>query len=112
MKNGFLALCLAAIPALAANVTPDAPMAQFRGKDQAMFEAALYGVLDNAPDGTAKKWANPETRAGGEVKAVKSFERDGKPCRTVAVANKAGGRTSSAKYDFCRSTAGKWMLAQ
>ena len=112
MKRWIAAACMAASPAFAVNVTPDAPMAQFRGKDQAMFDEALYGVLDDPRDGAARKWANGETRASGEVKAMRSFEREGRRCRTVAVANKAGGRTSSGNYNFCRSPAGKWTLAQ
>jgi len=30
----------------------------------------------------------------------------------VHVSNRAGGRTSSANYNFCKSAQGKWVLAQ
>jgi surface antigen len=112
MKNLILSIALAATPALALNLTDDAPMAQFRGKDQAMFDAALYGVLDGEKDGAKRSWSNPDTKAADEVKAVKSFTRGDGPCRTVHVANKAGGRTSSADYNFCKPATGKWVLAQ
>jgi hypothetical protein len=43
---------------------------------------------------------------------VKSFTRGESVCRTVHVSNRAGGRTSSANYNFCKSAQGKWVLAQ
>jgi len=112
MRNLLVALALAASSAFAANVTDDAPIAQFKGKDRAMFDAALYGKIDDGKDGAKTTWSNPETKAGGEVRAVKSFQKAGVPCRTVHVANKAAGRTSSANYNFCKSAAGKWVLTQ
>ena len=112
MRNLLVALSLVVAPAFAANVTDDAPIAQFRGKDRAMFDAALYGTLDAGKDGDTRKWSNPETKAGGEVRAVKSFQRDDVPCRTVHVSNKAAGRASAADYNFCKSAAGKWVLAK
>jgi surface antigen len=112
MKRLLAFGALFAAPAMALNLTDDAPMAQFKGKDQGMFDSTLYGVLDHAKDGVNRSWSNPETKAGGEVKAIKSFTRDDVPCRTVHVSNKAGGRTSSADYNFCRSSAGNWVLAK
>jgi len=107
-----LALLAAATLATGANLTPDAPYAHFKGKDQALFDEALYGVLDGTDESSARKWANKETGASGEVKAVKSFVRGETPCRTVSIANKAGGRMSSNRFNFCRSADGKWKFAQ
>jgi hypothetical protein len=100
----------AAATCLASNLTPDAPMAHFKGKDQELFEEALNAVLDGT-QGASRRWSNPETKAGGEVRAVKSFTRENAACRTVAIANKAEGRTSSWNYDFCKDR-GKWYLTQ
>src|SRR5690348_1416114 len=112
MKNPLVVFALLAAPAFAANLTDDAPIAQFKGKDRAMFDAALYGTLDDGKDGAKTSWSNPETKAGGEVRAVKSFKRGDTPCRTVHVSNKAAGRASSADYNFCKSATGKWVLAE
>ena len=42
---------------------------------------------------------------------LKSFERDGRSCRTLSIKNKAKGLTGSAKYNFCKQDTGKWALA-
>ena len=112
MKRLLAVIAFAAAPALAANLTGDAPLAHFKGKDQAMFDAALHTALDDGKPGTTVTWSNPETKAGGEVKAMKSFTRGESACRTVHVSNRAEGRTSSASYNFCKSAQGKWVLAQ
>jgi len=112
MRRLLAAAALVAAPAMAVTLTDDAPLAHFKGKDQAMFDAALGAVLDDATPGMKRTWSNPETKAGGEVKAVKSFTRGESQCRTVHVSNRAEGRTSSANYNFCKSAQGKWTLAQ
>ena len=106
------ALSLACASAPAANISDDAPLAHFKGKDQALFDEALHAVLDKGEKGMRRSWSNPETKAGGEVRAVKSFTRGDAPCRTVHISNKAAGRTSAQNYDFCRSAAGKWVLTK
>ena len=112
MKVIVAALALAAVPAFAVNLTDDAPLAHFKGKDQAMFDTALNAALDDGKQGATVAWSNPETKAGGEVKTVKSFTRGELSCRTVHVSNRAEGRTSSADYNFCKSAQGKWALAK
>jgi len=114
LKPGRLALALmvfAGLPVVASNLTGDAPMAHFKGKDQALYDAALKAVLESDADGTARSWSNPETKASGEVKSIKSFTRGETRCRAVSISNKAQGRTSSGDFNFCRSTTGKWTLA-
>jgi surface antigen len=112
VRRTFAVIALAAAPVLAVNLTDDAPLAHFKGKDRETFDMVLYAVLDDGKPGTTRTWSNPETKAAGEVKAVKSFTRGESVCRTVHVSNRAGGRTSSANYNFCKSAQGKWVLAQ
>jgi surface antigen len=112
MRRALAVMALAAAPVLAVNLTDDAPLAQFKGKDRETFDAVLYAVLDDGKPGMTRAWSNPETKARGEVKAVKSFTRGESACRTVHVSNWAQGRTSSANYNFCKSAQGKWVLAQ
>ena len=111
LRIAMASLAAACIPAFAGNLTADAPIAHFKGNDKALFDEALNAVLDDPKDGTARSWSNPETKAGGEVKSVKSFNRGEAKCRTVNIANKAQGRTSDGTMNFCRSAAGKWTLA-
>jgi surface antigen len=112
MRRTIAVIAFAAAPVLAVNLTDDAPLAHFKGKDRETFDAVLYAVLDDGKPGTTRAWSNPETRAGGQVKALKSFMRGESACRTVHVSNRAEGRTSAANYNFCKSAEGKWVLAQ
>ena len=113
MKTGWIPALLvaAALPASAANMGGDIPAAHFTEKDTEIFRAALDGALAGAADGATVPWSNPKTGAGGEIKPLRKFERDGKPCRTVKVANQAKGRTSSGEYTLCKSGE-KWLVAK
>ena len=112
--RGLLLLVLvAAVPALAQNVLfmKDAPYAHFTEEDHAIFNETLNDTLSNGAEGETRKWSNPKTRASGEMTPLKSFERTGRPCRSLSIKNKAKGLTGSAKYNFCKQDTGKWALA-
>jgi len=112
--RGLLAAVLAsAMPALAANLSflNDAPFTHFTDEDKKIFNGALNNALDKGADGETRAWANPKSKASGEIKPLKSFERSGAPCRTARIANKARGRSSVMEYNFCRQPSGTWALA-
>jgi surface antigen len=98
-------------PAIAANIGGmDIPYANFTDKDRAIFHEALDRALDNGADGATLDWSNPETKARGEIKPVKTFDRAGTPCRTVNISNHAKGRSASGPFTLCKDAAGKWKL--
>jgi surface antigen len=110
-----LSLGLAAVfagPALvlAANVDKDIPYANFTAADRAIFQQALDTALDKGVDGVTTKWDNAQTKARGDIRPTKSFERDGKPCRTLEISNHAKGRSASGPFTFCKADTGKWAL--
>ena len=109
----LLVVFVMAMPALAQNVLfmKDAPYAHFTEDDHAIFNETLNDTLSHAAEGEIRKWSNPKTRANGEMTPLKSFERDGRSCRTLSIKNKAKGLTGSAKYNFCKQDTGKWALA-
>jgi surface antigen len=112
--RGLLVAALAlATPAMASNLSfmKDTPYTHFTKDDHKIFNAALNEVLEKAADGEARSWSNPDSKAGGELKGVKTFERKGAPCRRVSIANKAKGRSASGEYNFCKQASGKWTLA-
>jgi surface antigen len=108
-----LTLFVAMTPASAQNLDfmKDAPIASFTDQDMQLFKQTLSGVLDDGTIGEARSWSNPDTKARGEVTAVKSFEREAVPCRRVAVKNWAKGRSASGKYNFCKQPSGQWAAA-
>lgn len=111
---GLLAAVLAsAIPALAVNLSflNDTPFTHFTDEDHRIFSEALNNVLDKGADGETRAWSNPKSKAGGELKPLKSFQRNGAACRTVHIANKAKGRSAVTQYNFCRQASGTWALA-
>ena len=89
----------------------DTPYTYFTKEDQAMFWKAVDDALDQAADGEARSWSNPNTRANGELRPVKSYEAGGLKCRRLAIANKARGRANSGEYDFCKQTSGEWKIS-
>jgi surface antigen len=89
----------------------ETPYSYFKKEDKALFSKALNETLDKAADGEAKSWSNPNTKAGGELKALKSYEAKGLKCRTLHIANKAQGRANAADYNFCKQASGKWAIA-
>lgn len=109
----LLSVLVAAVPASAQNVLfmKDAPYAHFTAEDHAIFNETLNDTLGHGAEGETRKWSNPKTRASGEMTPLKSFERDGRSCRTLSIKNKAKGLTGSAKYNFCKQDSGKWALA-
>jgi surface antigen len=89
----------------------DAPVARFTDQDMQLFKETLNGVLDSGADGEARSWSNPDTKAGGEIKVIKSFERKATPCRKLDIKNSAKGRSASGQYNFCKKVTGEWALA-
>lgn len=108
-----LVALVVAVPALAQNILfmRDAPYAQFTDEDHAIFNETLNDTLSRGAEGATRKWSNPKTRASGEMTPLKSFEREGRSCRTLSIKNKAKGLSASAKYNFCKQDTGKWALA-
>ena len=113
-SRGLLFLVLVvAVPASAQNLLfmKDSPFAQFTEEDHGIFNETLNDTLSRAAQGETRKWSNPKTRASGEMTPLKSFDRDGRSCRTLSIKNKAKGLTGAAKYNFCKQDTGQWALA-
>lgn len=88
----------------------DTPYVHFTKDDKAMFRKAMMQTLDTAKDGETNTWSNPASGAGGEIKALKSYDKGGAKCRTLAIANKAKARSNAGEYNFCVKS-GKWTLS-
>jgi len=114
MRLAFLfAALVATTPASATDLgyLKNAPIGRFTDQDMQLFKQTLNGALDDGADGEARSWSNPDTKAGGEIKAIKSFKRGEVPCRRVAIKNKAKGVSASGQYNFCKQAAGQWAPA-
>jgi len=99
--------------AVASNVTfmRNSPLSQMTPEDLALFRATVREVLEKGTDGTARRWDNPNTGASGVVTPLKSYERDGRPCRNVEIFNEAKGFSGRTRYDFCKQPDGTWRSA-
>jgi len=47
------------------------------------MQAAAARLYEGRSIGTIERWRNPDTKAAGEVKLVRSFDAYGMPCRTL-----------------------------
>ena len=109
----FLGMILGAIGvAQAANVNflGDAPIAYMNADDQRLFREAVTKALDKTADGQTVNWSNPKTKAGGEIKLIRTDDMHGDLCRIAQVHNKAGGRENRGVYRACKNAKGEWRL--
>lgn len=90
----------------------DTPYSYFSKEDHALFDATLEEVLAKGAIGESRSWSNPKSKASGEIKMVKNYERAGVTCRTLFIANKAKGRSASGQYNFCPKESGGWTLTR
>jgi hypothetical protein len=109
----LLAVLVTAMPAMASNLgfLKDAPYTHFTDEDHKIFNQTLDDTLNSGVEGEIRKWSNSNTNASGEMKPLKSFERNGLACRTLWISNKAKGRSATSKLNFCKQANGKWVLA-
>lgn len=109
-----IAALAAATQAVASDYTfmTDTPYSYFTKEDHALFDAAMADALDKGAIGELRSWSNPKSKAGGELKALKDFERAGVACRTLFIANRAKSRSASGQYNFCRKESGGWALTR
>jgi surface antigen len=110
----LLAVFAVATPVAASNMgfMNDTPYVHFTKEDHAIFDEALQDVLNKGADGESRKWTNPASKAGGDLKVLKSFQRGQTTCRRLSIANKAKGRSASGQYNFCRQASGEWKLSE
>jgi surface antigen len=110
----LLGVLAAAMPAAASNLSfmNDTPYTHFTKEDHKIFDQALQDTLKKGAIGESHKWSNPASKAGGNLKVMKSFERGQTTCRTVSIANKAKGRSASGQYNFCEQASGEWKLSE
>lgn len=88
----------------------DSPLSKMTTEDLTLMRATIRESLDQGVDGTSKRWENPKTGASGVVTPLKSFQRDGAPCRLVEIFNEAQGFSGRTRYDFCKQPDGTWKM--
>src|SRR5476649_357947 len=112
LRRGLPAVLVAcSMPAAFSQIMgKDVPFGYFTDKDTKIFQETLEGALEKNADGVSADWSNPDTKAHGQIKPLKTFERGGSPCRTATIANNAKGRSASGPFTFCKTAPGKWSL--
>ena len=101
---------VAAAEAANVNFLSDAPIAYMNEDDQRLFREAVFKALDDTADGQTVNWSNPKTKAGGEIKLIRTDDMHGDLCRIAQVHNKAGGRENRGVYRACKNAKGDWRL--
>lgn len=113
--NLHVLVTLAALwPAAAAAVNDfsirDLPIQHMTDSDREILSNAVVGALERSPEGTTTRWENPETGAHGELTPGARFDRAGKPCRELEVANSARGYDNRIVLTLCKQPDGKWKV--
>jgi surface antigen len=84
------------------------PIARMSSEDIDILLRAVNETLDQAPDGTTRRWDNPDTGAGGLLTPRNSYKDKDRDCRDLEVENHAGGMTNRSVIPACRQPDGTW----
>jgi surface antigen len=85
--------------------------ALYQGDDTKVIMGIGADMLRNAPDGESRPWSNPQTGHGGTITMVRSYQRDGLPCRDARVSSVLGQRDVTYVLPVCRVADGTWKFA-
>jgi surface antigen len=88
----------------------DMPIEAMTEEDVAILMQAVTAALEAQPDHSTARWENPRTGAHGELTPVASFEKAGRRCRDLEVANSAQGRSNRLVVSLCRQDGGEWTV--
>lgn len=87
------------------------PASKFNDEDVRLMNAAVTNLLQNGTVGQSQDWANPNSTAKGTITVVKMFKSvEGFPCKSLRVANSAGGWHDKATYPVCEIQPGDWKI--
>ena len=97
-------LCLAALPAFAADDFRDAPY----------LSAKITSLLEYERTGTEVTWQNPETGNSGTIRITKTFYLDPQtPCRDyIRTLERGSGEPRITEGSGCRESDGSWRLSE
>ena len=87
-----------------------APVRHFSDKDWELATGAADEALAGREDGETVTWKNAESRNSGDVRVTRTLQRDGKTCRSLAIENRAGGKSGSSEFLFCEQPGGEWKI--
>jgi surface antigen len=100
-----MAFAFVASPAFAVNwisVLKNTPAERFDEEDLRLFLEAARKTLNDTPDNQSVSWQNPNTKAGGELTILKSYESKGQPCKSMRIRNHAAGRKNDVTLNACK----------
>jgi surface antigen len=107
----LLTLVALSAPVSASNIQflRDAPIAKMTKEDLALFQTNMREALEQDPDGTTRRWENPNTGASGTLTPVSTSEQNGVKCRRLDIVNTVQGLTARSTFNMCRQADGTWV---
>ena len=93
------------------NFLKNGPVSKFTDGDWKIMQETTRSALDDAPDGEAVGWSNPESGASGTIRPMDSYDMDGMRCRRTELFNSAKGLSGNSQFDYCRQADGAWKIA-
>jgi len=78
--------------------------------DVSMAARLVQTTLENAPDGTTRRWTNGQTGNSGEITPLRtSATEDGNFCRDYREELAVGAQTGRFYHTACRDDAAGWV---
>lgn len=90
----------------------NAPVRSFTDADWSLLKATAEDALNNAEDGQAVEWSNPDSKNHGSVTPVTTKTIDGRTCRDLLIRNYAGNLEGGGTYEYCQQPDGSWGVSR
>ena len=68
-------------------------------------------MMQDLADGESRFWSNPQTGNAGTITMIRSYERNGLPCRDAKLTSDVGQRSVVYVLPVCRIADGTWKFA-
>ena len=108
---GFLLACAVPVAhALNYQFMHRSPLSYFTEEDLEIANARAVEMLDSGVDGETYEWRNEDTGNHGSYTIRKTFEKEGRRCRTVTVHDVGGPAEMTTTHTACVESNGEWMI--
>ena len=85
---------------------------QMDTEDQEAAGNAMQTALDKSPDNQTQTWQNPNNNHRGQIQPIRTYQRNGQPCREFCHTVWIGGRQEQVYGKACRDAAGDWRIVE
>ncbi|MFV2061328.1 MAG: RT0821/Lpp0805 family surface protein [Gammaproteobacteria bacterium] len=88
----------------------DLPISSFTDDDMRLLRDTAYQALEELKDGEKKAWNNEKSGNSGLLNPLKTYQKDGRLCRTLRVINRSQKKIAELKLEVCEIEEDTWKI--